>query len=129
MNYVSLLGRFTRDPEVNYSQSGKAYVRFSLAVNREFKKDEADFINCVAWDKTAEIIGQYFNKGSRILVQGRLSVNSYEKDGEKRFSTDVVVSNINFIDSKTDVENKNENRNYKTNTEEVNFDEDDDFPF
>lgn len=129
MNYVSLLGRFTKDPEVNYTGTGKAFVRFTLAVNREFKKDEADFINCVAWDKTAELIGQYFNKGRRILVQGRISVSSYEKEGEKRYSTDVVVSNISFIDSKSEGDNKEYTSKVKEPNEEISFDEDDDFPF
>ena len=70
MNYVSLLGRLTRDVEVTYTQSGKAYARFSLAVSRgTSNRDEVDFINCIAWEKRAETISQYFKKGSRILVQ------------------------------------------------------------
>ena len=69
MNYVSLLGRLTRDVEVTYTQSGKAYARFSIAVSRgTSNRDEVDFINCIAWEKRAETISQYFKKGSRILV-------------------------------------------------------------
>ena len=134
MNYVSLLGRFTRDPEVTWTQSGKAYVRFSLAVQRDSNRDEADFINCVAWDKRAETIGQYFKKGSRILIQGRLNVSSYEKNGENRYSTDVVVNGFNFID-------RAENSDYSDRPapstesrrpaprEEVIIEDEDDFPF
>ncbi|CAM3500484.1 single-stranded DNA-binding protein [Pseudostreptobacillus hongkongensis] len=134
MNYVSLLGRFTRDPEVTWTQSGKAYVRFSLAVQRDSNRDEADFINCVAWDKRAETIGQYFKKGSRILIQGRLNVSSYEKNGETRYSTDVVVNGFNFID-------RSENSDYSDRPapstesrrpaprEEVIIEDEDDFPF
>ena len=70
MNYVSLLGRLTRDPEVTYTQSGKAFTRFSIAVSRgTSNRDEVDFINCVAWEKRAETISQYFKKGSRMEKQ------------------------------------------------------------
>lgn len=99
MNYVSLLGRLTKDPELKYSQSGKAFCNFTVAVTREFKRDEADFINCVAWDKRAEAIAEYLRKGRRIAVQGRLSVSNYEKNGETVWRTDVIVDKFDFIDS------------------------------
>ena len=102
MNYVSLLGRLTRDVEVTYTQSGKAYARFSIAVSRgTSNRDEVDFINCIAWEKRAETISQYFKKGSRILVQGRITTGSYEKNGETRYTTDVVVNNFDFIETKS----------------------------
>ena len=130
MNYVSLLGRFTRDPEVTWTQSGKAYVRFSLAVQRDSNRDEADFINCVAWDKRAETIGQYFKKGSRILVQGRITTGSYEKNGETRYTTDVVVNNFDFIETKSSEGNYGNNfsKNEPTVVDEP-VDSEDDFPF
>lgn len=101
MNYVGLLGRLTRDPELKQTSSGKSYCRFSLAVKKEFVKDGVDFINCVAWDKRAEFIANYFTKGQRILVQGRINVGSYEVNGEKRNSFDVVVDRAEFIESQS----------------------------
>ncbi len=134
MNYVSLLGRLTRDPEVQYTGTGKAYLRFSIAVQRDNNREEVDFINCVAWEKRAETIGQYFKKGSRILVTGKLSVSNYEtKEGEKRTSTDVVLNSFEFIDSKSDSNGGNKeftpSRLYEAPKEEILVDEEDDFPF
>ena len=131
MNYVSLLGRLTRDPEVTYTQSGKAFTRFSIAVSRgTSNRDEVDFINCVAWEKRAETISQYFKKGSRILVQGRISTGSYEKNGETRYTTDVVVNNFDFIETKSSEGNYGNNfsKNEPTVVDEP-VDSEDDFPF
>lgn len=100
MNLVVLTGRLTRDPELKYGQSGKAYSRFSLAVDRPFQKGEADFINCVAFGKTAELIGEYLRKGRKVGIQGSLQMNRYEVNGEKRTSYDVLVNNIEFLESK-----------------------------
>lgn len=91
MNNITLLGRLTRDPELKYTQSGKAFTKFSIAVTREFNRDEADFINCIAWDKRAETICEYLRKGKRIALQGRLSVRSYEKDGETKWITNSML--------------------------------------
>ena len=131
MNYVSLLGRLTRDVEVTYTQSGKAYARFSLAVSRgTSNRDEVDFINCIAWEKRAETISQYFKKGSRILVQGRITTGSYEKNGETRYTTDVVVNNLDFIETKSSEGNYGNNfsKNEPTVVDEP-VDSEDDFPF
>ncbi len=102
MNKTILSGNLTREPELRYTQNGKAYVRFSLAVKRPFSKDKdaVDFFNLVAWDKTAEFIANYFNKGSKILVEGRLQTSSYEKDGVKVNAVDVLIENVEFADSK-----------------------------
>lgn len=100
MNRIILSGNLTRDPEVRYTQSGKAYARCGIAVNRPYTKDTVDFFNLLAWEKTAEFIGKYFKKGSRIFVEGRLQTNSYEKDGVKHTAVDVVVDNAEFGDSK-----------------------------
>ena len=97
MNVVILMGRMTRDPELKYTSGGKAFANFSLAVQKT--KDEAEFIDCVAWEKTAETIAEYFRKGNKILVQGRLSVSTYEQNGEKRKMTRVVVNSFEFIES------------------------------
>lgn len=114
MNSITLIGRFTRDPELKYGQSGKAYARFSIAVNRPFTRDEADFINCVAFGKTAETIGEYFRKGSQIGLTGRLQMNRYEtQNGEKRTSYDVVVDNFDFLGSRN---TNNSGNNYNNNS-------------
>ena len=97
MNVVMLMGRMTRDPELKYTSGGKAYTSFTLAVQKT--KDDAEFIDCIAWEKTAETIAEYFRKGRKILVQGRLNVSSYEQNGEKRKSTKVVVSSFEFVES------------------------------
>ena len=99
MNSIQLIGRITRDIELKQTQGGKSYCNFSLAVAREFNKEEADFINCVAWDKRAEAIAEYLRKGRRIAIQGRLNVSNYEKNGETVWRTDVVVDKFDFIDS------------------------------
>ena len=126
MNNVTLLGRLTKDPELKYSQSGKAFCKFSIAVQREFKKDEADFINCIAWDKRAETICEYLRKGRRIALQGRLSVRSYEKDGETKWITEVIVDKFEFVDSSNNDTKESKSRKEK---EEPEFIDDDDFPF
>ena len=97
MNVVILMGRMTRDPELKYTSGGKAFANFSLAVQKT--KDEVEFIDCTVWEKTAETIAEYFRKGNRILVQGRLSVSSYEQNGEKRRMTRVVVNSFEFVES------------------------------
>lgn len=97
MNRITLSGNLTRDPEVRYTQSGKAYARMGIAVNRPVKDKTVDFFNLVAWDKTAEIIGKHMSKGSRILVDGRLQTSKYkDKDGNERTSTEVVVETFEF---------------------------------
>ena len=101
MNSVVLVGRLTKDPELRYSTgNGIATSRFTVAVNRQGKKDEADFINCVAFNKPAELIAQYLGKGKQIAISGSIRTGSYLKDdGAKVHTTDVVVENFDFIDS------------------------------
>lgn len=103
MNKVFLSGNLTRDPEVRYTQTGKAFARMGIAVRRPYSKDKdaVDFFNLTAWEKTAEFCGRYFMKGSRVLVEGRLQTSSYEnKDGVKVNAVDVLIENIEFADSK-----------------------------
>lgn len=112
MNKVILMGRLTRDPEVRYSQgqSGTAVCRYSLAVNRSYKRDgepDADFINVVAFGNRGEFAGKYFKKGMMVAVVGELRISSYtDKDGNKRWSTDVVVSEQHFAESRSSSENR-----------------------
>ena len=104
MNSVQLLGRLTRDPDVRYTDGGSTIARFSLAVDRRFKQEgggTADFINCIAFGKTAEFIERYVFKGTKIALNGRIQTGSYtNKDGVKVYTTDVVVENIEFAESK-----------------------------
>ena len=100
MNKVILTGNLTRDPEVRYTQSGKAVARLGIAVTRTFNKDQTDFFSMTAWDKQAEFCGRYLKKGSRVLVEGRVENNNYEKDGVKHYSDQIVVERIEFGDSK-----------------------------
>ena len=105
MNRVDLIGRLTADAELRYNSSNIAYCRFNLAVNRSFTnsegKREADFISCVAWRKTAELINEHFKKGNEIGVSGRIQTGSYDdKDGKRVYTTDVIVEEITFIGSK-----------------------------
>ena len=123
MNSVILMGRLVRDVELKQTSTGKTYCRFSLAVKKEFTKDGADFINCVAWDKRAEILANYLSKGQRILIQGRLNTSSYEANGETRYSTDVIVDKITFI------ENMTGGSSIESPKVEDETTEDDEFPF
>ena len=99
MNQVLLIGRLTKDPELKYSQSGKAFCRFSLAVAKEFNRNETDFFDCVAWNKTAEIIAEYMRKGKKIAIQGRLETGSYEKEGRNIKTYSIIVDKFEFVDS------------------------------
>lgn len=109
MNKVVLMGRLTKDPEVRYStgENATAIARFTVAVNRKFKNAEgnyeSDFINCVAFGKSAEFIEKYFAKGSMIALSGRIQTGSYtNKDGVKVYTTDVVVEDTEFAGGKNE---------------------------
>lgn len=112
MNNITLIGRLTADPALGHTQSGKAFCKFSIAVQREFNRDEADFINCVAWDKRAETIAEYLRKGRRIALQGRLSVRRYEQNGETKWMTEVIVDKFEFVDSLNNENRGNEKSEY-----------------
>ncbi|MDO4689784.1 MAG: single-stranded DNA-binding protein [Fusobacterium sp.] len=145
MNLVVLNGRLTRDPELKFGQSGKAYSRFSIAVDRGFQSDKttqtADFINCVAFGKTAEFIGEYFRKGRKILLNGKLQMSQYEAEGKKITTYVVVVDSVEFGESKAASADTGSYSSYtkatdkNTNEPEPMFDEssdsnfDDEFPF
>lgn len=101
MNNVILIGRLTKDPQLRFAAgSGTAVTRFTVAVNRQMKRDEADFINCIAFGKTGETIAQYFTKGRQIAISGNIRTGSYDdKNGTKRYTTDVVVESFEFVSS------------------------------
>ena len=105
MNKVILIGRLTKDPEIRYTQTSKAVANFTIAVSRRFKKDEADFINCVAWEKTAEFISKYFSKGGMIAVVGSIQTRTWEdSEGKKRYITEVIADEAYFAGSKSKTE-------------------------
>ncbi|WP_415341810.1 single-stranded DNA-binding protein [Clostridium perfringens] len=116
MNKVVLVGRLTKDPELRFTANkGTAVTRFILAVNRDFKKEdgtqEADFINCIAYSKRAEVIAQYLTKGKRFSIAGSIRTGSYDaQDGTRRYTTYVVVDGFDFIDS-SDSKVNNDNFN------------------
>ena len=123
MNKVCLIGRLTRKPEIRENESGVKQTIFTLAVNRI--KEGTDFINCVAWNKTAELIEKYMDKGRELGVEGRIQTNTYEdKEGNKKHITNVVVDNITFIGSKKEDAPKEEN-----DIEDMLELTDDDLPF
>ncbi|MBR7928237.1 single-stranded DNA-binding protein [Aerococcaceae bacterium zg-ZUI334] len=121
MNNVQLIGRLTKDIELRYTQSGLAKANFTLAVNRSVKNQngerEADFIQCQAWRKIAEVLAKYTSKGSQIGVVGRIQTHNYEnQQGQRVYVTQVVVSEIHFLDnakSKSRGENSVGNINYQ----------------
>lgn len=125
MNKVILMGRLTKDPEVKYTQQNVAVARYSLAVNKKFKRQgepEADFINCITFGKSAEFAQKYLNKGKQIAIIGRIQVRSWENEnGQKQWSTEVIAEEQYFADSKA------------KKTEENGFhaveESDDDLPF
>lgn len=150
MNKVMLMGRLTKDPEVRYSQSAEpvAIARYTIAVNRRFKRDgepDADFINVVAFGKNGEFAEKYFQKGQQVAVVGHIQVNSYDdKDGNRRWSTDVIVEEQHFAESKRSFEENRSRFDGQTQYSEApqpvkaadgfvpinqEFDDDDDLPF
>ena len=120
MNKVVILGRLTKDPTLTFAAgSGTAVSKFTVAVNRQFKKDETDFINCVAFGKTAETISQYFTKGKQIAVSGAIRTGSYDaQDGTKRYTTDIAVDSFSFIESSGENKGNNSEKPNSSNNQE-----------
>lgn len=106
MNKVILMGRLTRDPEIRYSQSESAVARFTLAVDRRFRREgsndqTADFISCAAFGKTVDLMERYTHQGTKLVVEGRIQTGSYtNKEGKTVYTTDIVAENIEFAESK-----------------------------
>ena len=117
MNRTTLVGRLTKNPELRYTPSGIATVRFTIAVNRQFKTEgqpDADFINCIAWRKTAENLANFQKKGNLIGVDGRIQTASYEgQDGKRVYTTDVLAESIQFYDKKSDGQQPVQQNNYQ----------------
>lgn len=132
MNKVILAGRLATDPEVRYTQSGKAVASFRLAVNRRFSHDQentADFFNIVAWQKLAEICSNNLVKGRQVLVEGRLQVRSYDaQDGSKRYVTEIIANEVEFMGNKMSGTNNSQPNNTHAN-EGTELPPDEEIPF
>lgn len=99
MNRVILIGRLTRDPELRYTPNGTAVTTFTIAVDRKFNRNEADFIPIVVWNKAAENCANYLGKGRMVAVEGRLQIRSYDtQEGQKRWVTEVIADEVKFLD-------------------------------
>lgn len=119
MNKVILIGRLVKDPDLKFTANkGIAVSNFTLAVTRPFKKDETDFINCRAFGKSAELIAQYMTKGRQLAVTGRIQNSSYDKEGEKKYVTNIIVDAFEFIG------NSNVTSNNDSSQEGINISED-----
>lgn len=106
INQVILMGRLTRDPELRNTTSGKTVTNFGLAVDRYSQDAGADFFEIVAWEKLAELINTYLAKGSRCLIQGRLSQRQWEQDGQKRSRIEVIAYDVTFLDGPSNSTNQ-----------------------
>lgn len=116
LNNVVLIGRIVNDLEIKKTGSGKSVLKFRIAVNRKFNKDEADFINCIAWDKTADFMSNYLNKGSLVSIEGRIETGNYkDKDGKTIYTTDVVVDRLQALESRKQREEYQNNNHYQNN--------------
>ena len=100
LNTVSLVGRLTKDVEIRKTQSGKSVTSFTLAVDKRRKENGANFIDCVAWEKTADLMALYLSKGSQIGVTGSIETRTYEHEDRKIKVTEVLVDNVTFLDGK-----------------------------
>ena len=131
MNKIFIKGRLTKSPELKHINDEMSVTKFSVAVDRKVKAGEekkTDFINCTAWNKQGEFIEKYFSKGQEIAIVGRLEVNNYEKDGERKTSVYVVVEEVEFVGSKK----KEQKEDIESNEDlEINFNftDDSDLPF
>ena len=121
MNHVILIGRLCADPSLKYTPNGVAVANFTLAVDRAFSKDkEADFIPIITWQKLAETCANHLRKGRLAAVEGRLQIRSYEKDGQKRYASEVVARSVQFLDR------AQQSQGQEQSVDEINLD---DLPF
>ena len=133
INTVALVGRLTHKADLKFTQKGKNYTQFNIAVQRNFKNEndeyEADFFSCTLWGKSAETFTKFTRKGSLVGVEGRLQTRNYEKDGRKIYITEVIVENFSLLESKATTEARNTQAQETTNTPETIEFSEDDLPF
>ena len=130
INKAILMGRLTRDPVIRHTDSGKAVCNFTVAIDNGYSEEKsADFISCVAWNKTAEFVDKYFAKGRMIIVVGRIQTRTWEdRDGKKNYVTEVVASEVAFGESKKDAAT-NSAGHTAAGDDSTPIDSDDDLPF
>ena len=135
INKVILMGRLTKDPELRYTNNKTPVCSFTIAVNNGYgEKQQTDFINCVAWNKTAEFVTKYFAKGKMIIVIGRIATRSWEtQDGKRAYATEVVAKEVSFGESKTSPQLNTPQTAAQPPMQDDDFtpldEEDDDLPF
>lgn len=129
MNKVILIGRLTKESELKYTEKELAICEFSLAVDREYKKDEADFIKCKTFGKLGEILNKYTKKGDLIAVSGRMQTGNYEKEGKKVYTTEVIVDSIKLLQQKKEEENPYKDMSVKVEASQQFEITPDDLPF
>ena len=130
INKAILMGRLTRDPVIRHTDSGKAVCNFTVAIDNGYGEEKsADFISCVAWNKTAEFVDKYFAKGRMIIVVGRIQTRTWEdRDGKKNYVTEVIASEVAFGESKKDAAT-NSAGHTAAGDDFTPIDSDDDLPF
>ena len=133
LNCAVVMGRLTSDPEVRQTPSGVSVCRFTVAVDRYYTKQgeekQTDFIDILAWRSTAEFVGKYFQKGSMIAVQGEIQTGSYEKDGIKRRTFEIVADNVSFCGGKNESNNANNTQNTTSVNTIIENDDSEELPF
>lgn len=128
MNIVNLIGRLTKDVVLKKTTNGTSVVSFTLAVNRS--KEGADFINCVAYNQTADLMDKYLSKGSQIAVQGRINTRNYDNEkGERVYVTEVIADRIEFLEKKESSEERPETETWKSQAQHDGLISSDDLPF
>lgn len=130
MNQCQLMGRLVRDPELKYTPQGTAVTSFTLAVDRRFNRDKADYINIIAWRQTAEFVAKHFAKGQRVAVVGSIQTRSWEdNEGRKRKAVEVVADSVYFADAKKDAEAGSYDANAYASGDFEEVGEDEDIPY
>ena len=119
-NKVFLIGNLARDPEMRYTTAGIPVTKFSIAVNRRVK-DEVDFFNIVAWRKLAEICGEYLSKGKRVSIEGRLEIDTYEKEGKQRIWAQIIADDVQILSRKDEDTRSEEPSAPVANEEDIPF--------
>lgn len=125
MNLCILIGHLTKDPELRYTQSGKAVASFSIAIDRPYTNNgqkQADFFNVIAWGKLGENAAKYLSKGRQVAIQGRIENRNYEtQSGEKRYITEIIAENVEFIGNKSQSESRSDDGYRALDEEDVPF--------
>ena len=132
INSVVMIGRLTKDVELRKTQNGKSVTSFALAVNRTGAQDgqqDCDYINCIAWGKTADIMAQYLNKGSLIGIEGRIQTRTYQKDNRNVYVTEVLVNTLHFLETKKQQTQKPVQQPVQQPTQQTQPFDDNEFPF